>query len=70
MKLLAVASGLLIFLSLLHHLLQEVPAYRKYDKRIQEKNIDPTALFYSEEPHTYSAGKWVESRIGGGEAAE
>ena len=35
----------------LHSLLKRIPSYRNYDRIIRERQIDPTALFYSGEGH-------------------
>jgi hypothetical protein len=56
--------AVLVALPLLHKLLHTLPAYRQYDMMLRDKDIDPTTLFYSEDQHTYTAARWLRSRIG------
>lgn len=60
---LAVLLALFGTLALLHLALRRSSVYRSYDRQLRERQIDPTALFYSETPHTHEAGQWMRRRL-------
>jgi hypothetical protein len=39
------------------------PVYRAFKKHLEANSVTPTALFYTEEPHTLEAARVLENRI-------